>query len=96
MGSDQFGRWLNDDRHVGELTNTRIHGAVPYRAVRSSILPIAALDQYTTAMPIVFCVCYSLRPQQAHHMGFEQFGRWLNDDRHVVQPTNTRIPGAVP
>jgi len=47
-------------------------------------------------MPIVFGVCSFLRPQQVHHMGFDQFGMWLNDDGHVVEPTNTRIHGAVP
>jgi len=93
MGSDLFGRWLNDDRHVAEPTNTRIHGAVPQPGRQVVIsLAIAALDQCTKPMPIV----YFLRPQQAHHMRFDQFGRWLNNDRHVVEPTNTRIHGAVP
>jgi len=97
MGFDQFGRWLNDDRHVVEPTNTRIPGAVPWPGRQVVIsLAITALDQCTTAMPIVFGVCYLFRAHQADHMGFDQFGRWLNDDRHVAEPTNTRIHGAVP
>ena len=72
MGFDQFGRWLNDDGHVMKPTNTRIHGAVAGPSGRHYI-SICFFGPVYEDNDCLRCPSFD-RPQQAHNMGFDQFG----------------------